>query len=338
MSLTTHYLGLTLQNPFVPGASPLMHDLGMIRRLEDAGASAIVLHSLFQEQISRETYATIYHMELYAGAFAEASSYFPEPAKFALGPEQYLDHVRNAKQAVSIPVIASLNGTTVGGWTRYAKLIQDAGADALELNVYYMPTDPDESAADVERRVVDVLTSVRATITIPIAVKLSPFYSALPELSARLEQAGANGLVLFNRFYQPDIDLDRLEVVPIVEYSTPAELRLRLRWLSILSSHTQLSLACSGGIHSGQDAIKAVMCGAHTVQLASALLHHGPERLGRIRDEAVQWMLEHEYTSLSQMCGSMNLSRCPDPMAFERANYMRTLQSWRADDPAHAGA
>jgi dihydroorotate dehydrogenase (fumarate) len=334
MSLTTHYLGLTLQHPFMPGASPLVDSLDTVRKLEDAGASAIVMHSLFEEQISREQYATIYHMELYSGAFAEVSNYFPEPAKFALGPDQYLEQLRKIKQAVAVPVIASLNGTTPGGWTRYAHLIQEAGADALELNVYYLPTDSSESSADVEQRVVDVLKSVRSAVKIPVTVKLSPFYSALPRLAADLDYAGANGLVLFNRFYQPDIDLENLEVVPEVNLSTSQELLLRLRWLSILSPQTRLSLACSGGIHTGEDAIKALLCGAHAVQIVSALLKDGPSALTRIRLEAQRWMDEHEYSSLRMLQGSMNLSRCPDPTAFERANYMRTLQSWREDQAA----
>lgn len=329
MSLTTHYLGLTLAHPFMPGASPLVDDLDMVRRLEDAGSSAIVMHSLFEEQIAREQYATIYHMELYADSFAEVHSYFPQAHDFKLGPEQYLEHIRKIKGHVDIPVIASLNGTTSGGWTKYAKLIQQAGADALELNIYYMPTDPSETTAAVEKRVTDVLAAVKSSVTIPVAVKLSPFYSALPSLAANLADQGADGLVLFNRFYQPDIDLDTLEVVPKVNLSTSQELLLRLRWLSILSSQLRISLACSGGVHEASDAVKAVMCGASSVQIVSAILKHGPGALTTIKDEFTQWMEKHEYDSLVQLQGSMNMSRCPDPTAFERANYMRTLQSWR---------
>ena len=329
MSLATHYLGLKLAHPFMPGASPLVDELDMVRRLEDAGASAIVMHSLFEEQISREQYATIYHMELYADAFAEVRSYFPGADDFALGPDQYLEQVRRIKAAVAVPVIASLNGATGGGWTRYARLIQEAGADALELNVYYMSTDPSESAWDVEARVLEVLKCVKGTVSIPVALKLSPFYSALASFARSLEGAGADGLVLFNRFYQPDIDLEALEVVPKVNLSTSQELLLRLRWLSILSPTVRLSLACSGGVHSHEDALKAVMCGADAVQVVSALLRHGPSALTRIREDFVRWMEEHEYVSLTQIRGSMNLSRCPDPAAFERANYMRVLQSWR---------
>ena len=334
MSLAIKYLGLSLAHPFMPGASPLVDSLDTVRRLEDAGASAIVMHSLFEEQIAREQYATIYHMEMYAGAFAEVSGYFPEPASFALGPEAYLEQIRKIKQAVSVPVIASLNGTTRGGWTRYAEQIEQAGANALELNVYYLPTDPSETALSVERRLLDVLATVRGVVGIPVAVKLSPFYSALPDLVAQLDDRGADGLVLFNRFYQPDIDLEALEVVPKVELSTSQELLLRLRWLSILSPHTQMSLACSGGVHTPTDAIKALMCGAHAVQLVSCLLKHGVGCLTMIKRGVAEWMEQHEYASLTELHGSMNLSRCPDPTAFERANYMRTLQSWPPRDVA----
>lgn len=329
MSLQTHYLGLTLAHPFMPGASPLVDDLDMVRRLEDAGSSAIVMHSLFEEQIAREQYATIYHMELYADSFAEVRSYFPQAHDYKLGPDQYLEHIRKIKAHVEVPVIASLNGTTAGGWTKYAKLIQQAGADALELNIYYMPTDPSETTAGVEKRVTEVLAGVKSSVTIPVAVKLSPFYSALPSLAANLADQGADGLVLFNRFYQPDIDLDTLEVVPKVNLSTSQELLLRLRWLSILSSQLRLSLACSGGVHECSDAVKAVMCGASAVQIVSAILRHGPGALKTIKQEFTEWMEKHEYDSLVQLQGSMNMSRCPDPTAFERANYMRTLQSWR---------
>jgi dihydroorotate dehydrogenase (fumarate) len=334
MSLSTKYLGLKLQHPFMPGASPLVDDMSMVRRLEDAGAAAIVMHSLFEEQINREQYATIYHMELYSGAFAEVNGYFPRPADFPLGPDEYLDQIRRIKAAVAVPVIASLNGTTRGGWTRYAGLIQEAGADALELNVYYMPTEPSETASAVERRVIEAVQTVRSAVGIPVAVKLSPFYSALPDMGGQLEDTGTDGLVLFNRFYQPDIDLENLEVVPKVELSSSQELLLRLRWLSILSPQTEMSLACSGGVHTAEDALKALMCGAHVVQLVSSLLRHGPEHLKKIKQDTLDWMDNHGYVSLAELHGSMNLSRCPDPTAFERANYLRTLQSWRGEAPS----
>lgn len=331
MNLTTNYLGLKLKHPFMPGASPMVDNTDRVRAMEDAGASAIVLHSLFEEQLTREQNATAFHQEQYEGAFAEVSGFFPEPADYRFGPEEYLEHIRKVKKAVAIPVIASLNGTTTGGWTKYASQIEQAGADALELNVYYLPTNEDETVETVEARVVDILKTVRAATKLPVAVKLSPFYSALPALAKKLDKAGANGLVLFNRFYQPDIDIENLEVVPRVELSTSSELLLRLRWLSILSPKTKMSLACSGGVHSGTDAVKAVMCGAHAVQVVSDLLKNGVSRLTAIIADFTHWLQEHEYESVAQMQGSMNLSRCPDPTAFERANYMRTLQSWRKE-------
>jgi dihydroorotate dehydrogenase (fumarate) len=331
MSLSTKYLGLKLKHPFMPGASPMVDDMNMVRRLEDAGASAIVMHSLFEEQISREQYASIYHMEMYAGAFAEVNGYFPQPDDFRLAPDAYLNQVRKIKAAVSVPVIASLNGTTRGGWTRYAAMLQQAGADAIELNIYYLPTDPSETSTVIERRLIEALQTVRATVSIPVAVKLSPFYSALPDLVDQLDRAGADGLVLFNRFYQPDIDLENLEVVPKVELSSSQELLTRLRWLSILAPQTNLSLACSGGVHTAADALKALMCGAHAVQLVSSLLRHGPDHLTKVLDEVVAWMEDHGYASLTELRGSMSMSRCPDPTAFERANYLRTLQSWPRD-------
>jgi dihydroorotate dehydrogenase (fumarate) len=275
-------------------------------------------------------------MEMYSGAFAEVRSYFPEAHVFALGPEQYLEHVQRIKREVAVPVIASLNGTTTGGWTRYAAWLQQAGADAIELNIYYLPTDPTEGPGAVESRVLDVLTAVKASVTVPIAVKLSPFYSALPNLTAAIEERGGDGLVLFNRFYQPDIDLEGLDVIPKVNYSTSLELLLRLRWLAILSAQSRMSFAVSGGVHTPEDAIKAIMCGAHAVQVTSALLKHGPEYLKKIREGVEKWMAEHEYVTLGQLRGSMNQSRCPDATAFERANYMRTLQSWRDERAAQA--
>jgi dihydroorotate dehydrogenase (fumarate) len=332
MDLTTHYLGLTLKSPLMPGASPLVDDLGMVRRLEDAGASAIVMHSLFEEQLVGEQLASIYAMEIFADSYAEATSYFPRHDEFALDPDGYLEQIRRIKQAVEIPVIASLNGTTPGGWLRYAGLIQEAGADALELNVYHLPTDATESGEIVEGRVVEVLRMAYSAVTIPLAVKLAPYYSSLPNLATELELAGARGLVLFNRFYQPDIDPVELECKPALKFSDPTELLLRLRWLAILSPHFGGSLACSGGVHGGIDAIKAVMAGASAVQIVSALLMHGPEHLAVIRRELEQWMETNEYSSVSRMRGCMDHRRSPDPTSFERANYMRTLQSWRPQD------
>ena len=333
MNLATTYLGLALPHPLMPGASPLVDDLDMVRRLEDAGAAAIVMHSLFEEQITAEEQAAA-QVAGHGDSFGEALSYLPGTPPFALGPDRYLEQLRRIREAVAVPVIASLNGVTASGWLEYARLLEQAGAHALELNVYHVATDPTETAAAVETRVLDVLRAVRATVRIPLAVKLSPFYSALGHLAQELDLLGADGLVLFNRFYQPDIDPEALEVVPALQLSDSSELRLRLRWLAILHGRVRLGLAASGGVHTGLDALKAVMAGAHAVQLVSALLRHGPEHLAVVRADLTHWLEEHEYESLAQARGSMSLLRCPDPAAFERANYLHVLQSWR---PATAG-
>jgi dihydroorotate dehydrogenase (fumarate) len=329
MDLSTTYLGLELEHPIMPGASPLVDDLGTVRRLEDAGAAAIVMHSLFEEQIEREEQNALWNVRVHEDAFAEALSYLPRPAEFALGPDEYLEHVRKIRAAVNVPVVASLNGTTPSGWLRYAKLIEEAGASALELNVYMLATDIHEPAAALEGRIVEVASTVKKSVTIPIAVKLSPFFTALPELARRLDERGVDGLVLFNRFYQPDIDPEALEVVPSLHLSDPSELRMRLRWLAILSGRLNASLGCSGGVHSAVDAVKALMAGAHGVQMVSALLKHGPEHLRQVISALRAWLEEHEYESVRQLTGSMSLERCPNPGALERANYMRILQSWR---------
>ena len=337
MNLSTRYLGLDLRHPFMPGASPLVDDIDAVRRLEDAGASAIVMHSLFEEQIEHEREGLAHHLGVHANSSAEAASYFPEPAAFALGPDRYLEQVARIKAQVGVPVIASLNGTTPEGWLGYARLIEQAGADALELNFYHVATDLLEDGAAVERRVIDIVAVLKETIAIPLAVKLSPFYSSLPNLAWRLDQLGADGLVLFNRFYQPDIDPELLETVPALRLSTSAELHLRLRGLAILSGRLQASLALSGGVHEPVDAVKAVMAGAHAVQIVSLLLRRGPGALAQIVRGFEAWGEEHEYDSVSQMRGSMSLSRCPDPEAFERGNYVRILQSWRRTEQAAAG-
>lgn len=329
MDLSTTYLGLSLPHPFLPGASPMVDDLGTVRRLEDAGAAAIVMHSLFEEQIRIDQVQTVQSTEWHEGAHAEASSYFPQPHEYRLGPDQYLEQLRRIKNAVSIPVIGSLNGVTPSGWLHHAKLLEEAGADAVELNVYRLVTSPEETAADVERRLLEIVETVRAEVEIPIAVKLSPFFSALPHLVGELERRGANGVVLFNRFYQPDIDIELLEVQPSLHLSDSHELLLRLRWIAILSGQMKGSIAVSGGVHTAADAIKSIMVGAHAVQLVSELLLQGPDRLRALREEVGHWMEEHEYESLGQMQGSMSLERCPDPAAFERANYMKILQGWR---------
>ena len=328
MDLTTTYLGLTLPHPIMPGASPLAHDLDAVRRLEDAGAAAIVMHSLFEEQITRDELGMMHHMLVHDDSNAEALSYFPMVEDFPFGPDRYLEQVRAIKAAVKVPVIASLNGTTPEGWLAYARQIQSAGADALELNFYHVATNPLETGAEVETRLLDTVRAIKGHISIPVAVKLSPFYSSMSHLALELEAAGADGIVMFNRFYQPDIDPEMLECVPRLQLSTPDELLLRLRWLAILSGKTTISLAATGGVHSGIDALKAVMAGAHAVQMTSALLHHGPGRLTTALKELRQWLLDHEYNSLWQAQGSMSLSKSPNPEAFERGNYMRILQTW----------
>ncbi len=327
MRLTTRYLGLTLAHPFMPGASPLVDDLDMVARLEDAGASAIVMHSLFEEQIVRDR-SGLAHMQASTDSSAEALSYFPSAGEYALGPDRYLEQLTRIKRRVQVPVIASLNGTTAEGWLEYARLIERAGADALELNVYHVATDLHEDGAAVERRVIDIVAVLVESISIPLTVKLSPFYSSLPNLAWQLDRLGADGLVLFNRFYQPDIDPELLDTVPRLQLSDSSELLLRLRWLAVLFGRISGSLAASGGVHDPIDAVKAIMAGADAVQLVSALLKHGPGHLEYIRREFERWADEHEYESLDQMRGSMSLSRCPDPQAFERGNYVRILQSW----------
>ncbi|HBL31727.1 MAG TPA: dihydroorotate dehydrogenase-like protein [Acidobacteria bacterium] len=329
MDLSTTYLGFALPHPFVPGASPLVDEIDTVRRLEDAGAAAIVMHSLFEEQITREQLATYGRLMATEESYGEALSYLPEPADFHLGPEEYLEHLHKVKAAVRVPVIASLNGTTDGGWLTYARLLEQAGADALELNVYSLATDFDESSELLEKRVLHMLWSVKSAVSLPVAVKLSPFYTALAHFARRLDDLGADGLILFNRFYQPDFDLEALEVKPALRLSDSSELLLRLRWLAILSGRVKASLAVTGGVHTSEDALKAVMAGAHVVQLVSALLKNGPERLRKLREEVAAWLEAHEYDSLAQARGSLSLERCPDPAAHERANYMHVLQSWR---------
>ncbi|MEO8501634.1 MAG: dihydroorotate dehydrogenase-like protein [Vicinamibacteria bacterium] len=328
MNLSTRYLGLDLPHPLIPGASPLADNLDAVRRLEDSGAAAIVLRSLFEEQIVREQMAAM-ESETHEQSFAEALTFFPTSQAFVFGPDEYLEHLRRVKVAVNVPVIASLNGTTPGGWLDYAQLMEHAGADALELNLYRLGFDPNLSGQAVEREAVEVVREVANSVKIPLAVKLSPFYSSLAQFAAQLEQAGARGLVLFNRFYQPDIDPETLELNRSLHLSDARELPLRLRWLGALSGQTRGSLAVSGGIHHGRDAIKAIMAGAHAVQMVSALLQHGPEYLRTVRREMEEWMGDFEWTSLEAMRGNMSLRRCPDPTAYERANYAQMLQNFR---------
>jgi dihydroorotate dehydrogenase (fumarate) len=329
MDLSTTYLGLKLQHPVIPGASPMTHDVDMVRRLEDAGAPAIIMHSLFQEQIELEDNNLDHAVAATSEFQPEASSYFPGADEFRTGPEPYLEQIRKIKKAVKVPVIASLNGTTDAGWLRYSKLIQEAGADALELNIYYMAANPKETGADVEQRLVKVVATVRQSVKIPIAVKLLPFYSSVVNLALRIEQSGANGLVVFNRVYQPEIDAELLEFAPMVQLTHSSELPLRLRWLALLFGRVKGSLAATGGAHTSLDAVKAIMAGANAVQMVSALLQKGPKYITEVRDGMAKWMEEHNYDSVQQMLGSMSLQRCPDPSAFERGNYARMLQSWR---------
>ncbi len=330
MDLSTTYLGFTLPHPLIPGASPLSADLDGVRRLEDAGAAAIILPSLFEEQITADEAGSVHHMKVHDNANAEALSYFPLAEDYAMGPKRYLEHVRSVSDAVHVPVIGSLNGTSPEGWLDYARLIQDAGADALELNLYHVATDPLESGVALEQRLLDVVRAVKSHVSIPIAVKISPFFSSMANLAQHLDHAGADGLVLFNRFYQPDIDPEALTAAPLLHLSDSSDLLLRLRWLAILSGRVRASLAATGGVHTAVDAVKAVMAGAHAVQMVAALLMQGPKHLTKVKHDLSRWFEEHEYKSLAQAQGSMNLLRCPDPEAFERGNYMKILQTWKA--------
>jgi dihydroorotate dehydrogenase (fumarate) len=330
MDLGTEYLGMRLPHPLVVGASPLSDDLDGVRRLEDAGAAAIVLRSLFEEQITREQMSEFVNLDSHGESFAEAVSFFPSTHAFALGPFQYLEHLRRAKSAIGIPLMASLNGATPGGWIDYARLMEQAGADALELNLYRLATDPEATSADIERQAIQTIREVKKAVAIPVAVKLSPFYTAFANLAREFDRAGANGLVIFNRFYQPDIDAAELTATRTLHLSDSSELRLRLHWLAILSGRVRTSLAVTGGVHTALDVVKATMAGAHVTQVVSALLMHGPAHLGALLADLTAWMQEHEWPSLTEMRGNMSLSKVPDPDAYERANYMLMLQGWRA--------
>jgi dihydroorotate dehydrogenase (fumarate) len=330
MNLSVDYLGLKLPHPILPGASPLCDNLDTVRKLEDAGAPAIVMHSLFEEQILQEGVAHERYRREIGESYAEAASFFPTPDEFSLGPVQYLEQIGRIREAVDLPVIASLNGSHPGGWTQYASLIEQAGADALELNIYFLPSDAEVSGAEVERRVLDVVRSVKAAISIPVAVKLSPMYSSLPNLADQLRAAGADALILFNRFYQPDFDIENLEVRSRLEFSTSAELPLRLHWTAILADRVPVPLVVGGGVHHFFDVVKAIMAGATAVQVVSCLLRNGVGHLGMLVRELRQFMEEQDFRSLAQMRGCLNLRNCPSPDAFERINYRRTLQLWRA--------
>ncbi|MDZ8051303.1 MAG: dihydroorotate dehydrogenase-like protein [Aulosira sp. ZfuVER01] len=331
MDLTTSYLGMILRSPLVVSASPLSEDIENFRRMEDAGAAAVVMHSLFEEQLRLERYELHHHLTHGTESFSEALTYFPEPMSFRVGPETYLEHIYKAKQKVSIPIIASLNGSSVGGWTNYAKQIQEAGADALELNIYYVPTDMELTSGEIEQTYFDILCSVKAAVTIPVAVKLSPYFTNMANMAKRLDEAGANALVLFNRFYQPDINLNHLEVEPNVLLSTPQSMRLPLRWIAILYDRIHADLAATSGIHKGEDVLKMIMAGANITMFASVLLRHGIHYIQVIEQEICQWMEKHEYESIKQMQGSMSQKHCPDPSAFERAQYMRSLSTYKSE-------
>jgi len=329
MDLSTTYLGLKLRSPLVPSAAaPLTEDIGSIKLMEDHGAAAVVLYSLFEEQLRLERHELHHHLTHGTESFPEALTYFPEPAEFNVGPEQYLKHIAKAKAAVNIPIIASLNGSTPGGWTDYAKKIQQAGADALELNIYSIPTDIDVTAAEVENEYVEIVKAVKSAITIPVAVKLSPFFTNFANVAKRLVDTGANGLVLFNRFYQPDIDLETLEVTPNILFSTPMAMRLPLRWMAILHGRVPASLAATSGIHRAADVLKMLMVGADVTCLCSVLMRHGVKQIAVVEGEMLTWMEQHEYESVQQLKGSLSQKNCDDPSAYERAQYMRAISSF----------
>ena len=329
MDLSTKYMGLNLRTPLVVSASPLSENLDNIRRMEDVGASGVVIYSLFEEQITSDRLELHHHLTYGTDSYAEALTYFPEPSEFHLGPEGYLNHIRKAKEAVKMPVIASLNGTSAGGWTNYAKEMQQAGADALELNIYYIPTDVDLTGAQVEQTYLDILSMVRDVVTIPVAIKLSPFFSSLANVARRLDEGGADGLVFFNRFYQPDISLEHLEVRPNIILSTPQALRLPMRWIAILHGRIKASLAATSGIHTAQDVLKIMMVGADAAMLCSVLYRHGIDHIKNMEREIETWMSEHEYNSIRQMQGSMSQENCSDPSEFERAQYVKALHSFK---------
>lgn len=329
MNITTSYLCMTLCSPLVVSASPLSESVNNIRHMEDAGAGAVVLFSLFEEQIRREREMLYQHLTYGADSFAEALTHFPEPETYHAGPDQYLELIRKAKQAVQIPVIASLNGTTTGGWIKFARKMQEAGANALELNIYYIPTDIHLTGAQVEQTILDILKVVKETVTIPVAVKLSPYFSNMANMARQLDDAGANALVLFNRFYQPDIDLETLDVRPNVILSTPEAMRLPLTWIGILYKQIDADLAATSGIHSGEDAVKMILAGANVAMMTSALLKNGIDHLRVVIKEMRAWMEQREYESVAQMRGSVSQLHAEDPTAFERTQYMRALTTYR---------
>jgi dihydroorotate dehydrogenase (fumarate) len=328
IDLSTRYLGLSLASPLVASASPLSESLDSIRAMEDAGAAAVVLHSLFEEQIDVESEHLDRYLSHGAESHPEALDYFPDLAGYNLGPDGYLEHLRRAKEAVGIPIIGSLNGVSTGGWIEFARKMQQAGADALELNIFYVPTDPALSGVQVERMYVDLVRDVKASVSIPVAVKLGHAFSAPANLARHLDVVGADGLVLFNRFYLPDFDLESLEVAPRLTLSSPYELLLRLHWVAILYGHVKADLAVTGGVHGSAQVLKSMMAGARVAMMTSAILQNGIEHFARVRADLLDWMEAHEYASIAQMQGSMSYRSVAEPAAFERANYMKVLSSY----------
>lgn len=339
MDLTTRYMGMTLKNPLVPSAGPLSEEIDNIRQMEDAGAAAVVIYSLFEEQLTREKFELFHHTTEGSESFAEALTYVPDHGSYVLGPEGYLDHIHQAKAAVDIPVIASINGRSIGGWTKFAKSMQEAGADAIELNIYNVAADANTTGEQVEKSCIEILKSVKSAVTIPVALKLSPYFSSTANMARQLDEAGADALVLFNRFYQPDIDLEELEVRPNVLLSTPQAMRLPLRWVAILYGRIKCSLAATSGIHSASDVLKMLMAGADITMMCSVLLRNGIGHLSTVLRDMQEWMEEHEYESVEMMQGSMSHARSDNPSGFERAQYMRALHSvppygWNGDQTA----
>jgi dihydroorotate dehydrogenase (fumarate) len=327
-NLSTKYLGLKLKNPLVASASPLCKEIGNIRKMEDCGASAVVLHSLFEEQINIESNELDRMLWDSSSTSAEANDYFPDLGNYNIGPDGYLEHIRKAKAAVKIPIIASLNGVSKGGWIRYAKDMEQAGADAVELNIYFVPTDPMMTGSDIEKNYVELVREVKSSVKVPVAVKIGPYFSAMANMGVQLDKAGADGLVLFNRFYQPDFDLEQLEVVPNLVLSRSNELKLRLHWVAILFGKVKADMAITGGVHIAEDVVKSMMAGAKVAMMTSALLEHGIEYLTMLEANLRSWLEQHEYESIEQMQGSMSHKNVAHPAAFERANYMKVLNSY----------
>lgn len=336
IDLSTDYLGLHLKNPVVVSSSPLQREVDNIRKMEDAGASAVVLHSLFEEQITLESEDLDRSLNQGTESFAESLNYLPDLEKYNLGPEPYLEHIAKVKKSVGIPILASLNGVSTGGWTRYAKMMEEAGADAIELNIYYMPTDTEMGGASVEDKYCEVVKQVKSLLHVPLAIKLSPFFSSIPNAMHKIDQAGADGLVLFNRFYQPDIDLDMLEIVPSLDLSRSQELRLRLNWVAILYGHLHADMAITGGVHTADDVLKSMMVGARIAMMTSALLEHGIAHISDVLRDLCSWMEKHEYESIRQMLGSMARRAVPNPSDFERSNHMKVLSSYALGDAQFA--